>query len=82
MNEQQSLTVELLVKLTNEQVELWRLAISRVSDEQESKQAAKQLFRSLRLSGARYTVRELGADALRSSTQQADRRHSGYNGVI
>jgi hypothetical protein len=77
----EQLTVELSCKLTSEQVELWRLAINRASDEEESKKAAKQLFRSLRASGTRYTVRQLRVEP-KLTSQQADKRHSGFNGVI
>jgi hypothetical protein len=70
MNAQPDLKVELQVKLTNEQISLWRQAASRASSEQEFKASAKAFFASLRASGARFTVRQLGAEPIRSSHGQ------------
>jgi hypothetical protein len=60
MNAQPEVTVELLIKLTGAQIDLWRSAISGASTEEQSKKSAKLFFQNLRASGARYTVRELG----------------------
>jgi hypothetical protein len=70
-------TVELLVKLTSAQIDLWRQAISRASTEQDAKKSARLLFKSLQATGTRYTVRELGAESVRSSHQTERRSHSG-----
>jgi hypothetical protein len=59
-SEPESATVELSTKLTNEQITLWRQAITRVAPEAEVKKSAKAFFKSLRATGTRYTVRELG----------------------
>jgi hypothetical protein len=81
---QSDTTVELTIKLTTEQVAYWREAISRASDEHQSKKSAKSFFQSLRATETRYIVRELGRGGELKAPQQPDRRsqHSGYNGVI
>jgi hypothetical protein len=56
----ESPTVELSTKLTKEQIEIWRLAISKAASEEDVKKSAKAFFKSLRASGTRYKVRELG----------------------
>jgi hypothetical protein len=76
---QPNLTVELSLKLTSEQITLWRQAASRASWRPASQRSAKAFFRSLRASGTRFTVRELGRSE-KLTSQQADRRHSGFNG--
>lgn len=53
-------TLELTLKLTTKEANLLRLAMSKVSSADESKQAAKMLFASLRTRDSRYTLRELG----------------------
>jgi hypothetical protein len=58
--EPESVTVELCTKLTDEQIALWRQAITRAAPEAEVKKSAKAFFKSLRATGTRYTIRELG----------------------
>ena len=53
-------SVELLIKLTDREINLFRLAMSRAAAEEEAKQATKLLFRTLKERQCRYTVRELG----------------------
>ena len=53
-------SVELLIKLTDREVNLFRLAMSKAAAEEEAKQATKLLFRTLKERQCRYTVRELG----------------------
>ena len=83
MNDQQpeAVTVELVIKLTHKQISLWRQAISRASTESDAKHAGKHFFRSIRATGNRYVVRELGRVEPKAH-QQTDRRHHGYNGAI
>jgi hypothetical protein len=73
----EDLSVELLIKLTDREVNLFRLAMSKAAGvnpekdlplspsemdtaEEESKQATKMLFKTLKQRQCRYTVRELG----------------------
>jgi hypothetical protein len=58
MNDEPS--VELLVKMTDKEINLWRLANSKATSEDESRKALKMLAKSLRERGCRYTVRQLG----------------------
>ena len=53
------LSFELSIKLTEREVTLLRLAASRAASAEESKEAARLFFKSLRARGARYTVRDL-----------------------
>ena len=53
------LSFELLMKLTEQEVNLLRLAISRAASAEESKEAGRLFFKSLRARGSRYTVRDL-----------------------
>jgi K+/H+ antiporter YhaU regulatory subunit KhtT len=54
-------SVELLIKLTDREINLFRLAMSRAAAEEEAKQATKMLFKTLKQRQCRYTVRELGS---------------------
>jgi hypothetical protein len=61
MSEQLSeTTVELLAKMTDREINLWRLANSKAASDAEAKKAAWLLVKSIRERGGRYTVRELG----------------------
>ncbi len=62
MNEVLNPSLELTLKLTTKEANLLRLAMSKASSTDESKQAGKMLFRSLRERGARYTIAELQYD--------------------
>ena len=53
------LSFELSVKLTQEEVNLLRLAVSKEGSAEEAKEAGKLFFESLRTRGSRYTVRDL-----------------------
>ena len=57
------LSVELLVKLTIKEINLWRLANSKATPAEEVKKANSLLSQSLRARGARYLVRELGCQS-------------------
>lgn len=58
---EQDTTVEVLVKMSQREVNLWRLANTRAISDKEIEMAVRLLFQSLRGRGARYLVRELGA---------------------
>jgi hypothetical protein len=58
MNEQPS--VELLVKLTDKEINLWRLANGKANADEEAKRASWLMIKSIRERNGRYTVRELG----------------------
>jgi hypothetical protein len=53
-------SVELLIKLNDREINLFRLAMSRAAAEEEAKEATKMLFKTLKQRQCRYTVRELG----------------------
>jgi RecA-family ATPase len=53
-------SVELLIKLTDREINLFRLAMSRAAAEDKAKEATKMLFKTLKQRQCRYTVRELG----------------------
>jgi hypothetical protein len=53
-------SVELLVKLTIKEINLWRLANAKATSDEEVKNANRLLSESLRSRSARYTVRQLG----------------------
>jgi hypothetical protein len=53
-------TVELFVKMTDREINLWRLANGKATSDDESRKALKMLAKSMRERGCRYTVRELG----------------------
>jgi hypothetical protein len=62
MNAQQTeTTVEVLIKMSQREINLWRLANTRATTDEEVRTAVRLLFQSLRERGARYLVRELGA---------------------
>jgi hypothetical protein len=52
-------SVELLVKLTIKEINLWRLANAKATSDEEVKNANRLLSESLRSRSARYTVRQL-----------------------
>jgi hypothetical protein len=54
--------VELSIKMTEREINLWRLAMARAASEEETRKASKLLFRTLKERACRYTVRELGKD--------------------
>jgi hypothetical protein len=58
----EAVTVELSTKLTDEQVTLWRQAITKAAPEEDVNKSARAFFKSLRASGTRYTIRQLGRD--------------------
>jgi len=53
-------SLELLLKLTDREAILLRAAMSKASSPEESKQAGKMFFKSLRERESRYLLRELG----------------------
>jgi hypothetical protein len=53
------LSFELSVKLTEREVNLMRLAASRAASAEESKEAGRMFFKSLRARESRYQVRRL-----------------------
>ena len=55
-------SVELSIKMTQREINLFRLAMARAASEEETKKASKLLFRTLKERSCRYTVRELGKD--------------------
>lgn len=59
MNEALNPSLELTLRLTTKEANLLRLAISKASSTEESKQAGKMLFNSLRERESRYTIAEL-----------------------
>jgi hypothetical protein len=62
MNEVLNPSLELTLKLTTKEANLLRLAMSKASSTEESKQAGKMLFKSLRERESRYTISELAYD--------------------
>jgi hypothetical protein len=56
----EELSVELQVKLTIKEINLWRLANAKATSDEEVRKANSLLSQSLRARGARYLVRELG----------------------
>jgi hypothetical protein len=60
MIEQETTSLELTLKLTLREGNLFRVAMSKASTADESKQAGKLLFKFLRERQSRFTLRQLG----------------------
>jgi hypothetical protein len=57
---------EIQIKVTDRELNLWRLANSKTASDEEVGKAVRLLFQSLRQRRARYIVRQLGLDQTRT----------------
>jgi hypothetical protein len=71
--------MEVSEKITQLEINYWRVAHSKSATVQEAEEAAKRFFQSLRQRDGRYIVRRLGSESL---MRQSDRREHGYNAGV